>query len=130
MRTHIYLNSGVVLLALAACGGAQKGSGLAGGKDVPPPPPVPTAPPSASKDAKPEPKHEVSKDAKADYQAAMANFMANDKGGWNESACRGSADKFSAVAREHSDLVEAQVMAGLSFERCGLTRDAESAYQA
>ncbi|MBV8762942.1 MAG: tetratricopeptide repeat protein [Deltaproteobacteria bacterium] len=119
------------LLALVACGGGSKsGGGGATGPKPPPPPSIGTHQDIATpgKGGTPAaPKVEVSKDAKADYKAAMDGFMANEKGGWNEGACRGSADKFSAVAREHK-LVEAQFMVGLSLQRCGLDKDAESAY--
>jgi len=127
MRIHNYL----LPLALVACGGSQK-TGSKGGGDVPPPPSIPTAQGGGGGGgpATPPPKREVSSDAKKDYKAAYDAFLANDKSGWNESACRGSADKFSAIARTQSDLVEAQFMAGLSFERCGLYNDAEQAYQA
>ena len=119
------------LLALVACGGSQK-TGLGKGNTPPPPPDIGThqdvATPGAG-GAPAAPKVEVSKDAKADYKAAMDSFMTQDKAGnWNESACRGAADKFQSVAREHN-LVEAQFMVGLSFQRCGLDKDAEGAYQ-
>jgi maltooligosyltrehalose synthase len=54
-----------------------------------------------------KPKVEFSKDAKKDYEAALESFKANDKSGWSESACRSSADRFAAVAREHK-VVDAQ----------------------
>ena len=55
----------------------------------------------------------------------------NDKGGWNESACRGAADKFASVAREHSNLVEAQFMVGPRRTSAATSiEDAEQAYQA
>lgn len=127
MRNHILSAS---LLALVACGGGSKSAG--GGGTMPPPPPsigthTDVATPGKG-GAQAAPKVEVSKDAKADYKAAMDSFMANDKGNWNESGCRGAADKFASVAREHN-LVEAQFMVGLSLQRCGLDKDAESAYQ-
>jgi tetratricopeptide (TPR) repeat protein len=112
------------LTALVACGGSQK-SGLAGGGGaVPPPPNVPAA------GAGQVEKREVSQDAKKDYQSAASFFAQNDKGAWNESTCRQAASNFEAVAREHSDLVEAQFMAGLSYHRCNLAKEAEGAYQA
>jgi tetratricopeptide (TPR) repeat protein len=124
MRTQILSAS---LLALVACGGSQK-TGLGKGNNPPPPPEIGTHSDIAV--ARAPTKVEVSKNARADYKAAMDSFMAQDKGGnWNESACRGAADKFAAVAREHN-LVEAQFMVGLSYQRCNLDKDAESAYQA
>jgi tetratricopeptide (TPR) repeat protein len=122
MRSNITL---LIMLA-AACGGSPK-SGLKGGGDVPPPPSIGKATPPEV--GKPLPKVEISKDARNDYAAAVQFFNTNDKGTWNESACRSSADKFVAVVREHPDLVAAQFMAGLSFHRCNLLDDAEKAYQ-
>ena len=123
MRNIIYVTTS---LALVACGGSQK-SGLTKSADVPPPPAVSTAPIAAT--GTPPPRREVSKDAKADYLAAMQSFNEAEKAGWNEQACRSSADRFSSVVRAHSDLIEAQFMVGLSFERCNLMQDAERAYQ-
>jgi tetratricopeptide (TPR) repeat protein len=129
MNKHIILIS-----ALAACGGGSKQSGLKSGGGVPPPPSIAKGGAGGGTGggaAAQEPKRVVSTDARKDYQAAYAFFMENDsKHQWNESACRGAADKFTSVVREHSDLVEAQFMVGLSFERCGLYDDAEKAYQA
>ena len=119
----------ILVSLLAACGGSPK-SGLAKGGDVPPPPQLAhqDAPPPGKPGAAP-PKAEISKDARQDYAAAIAFFQQNDKGAWSESACRSAADKFVAVVREHSDLVAAQFMAGLSYHRCNLLDDAEKAYQ-
>jgi tetratricopeptide (TPR) repeat protein len=121
-------------LALVACGGSQKSGLNSGGKDVPPPPTIASnvpPPPSGGGSAAPAPKRDLSADVKKDYQAALATFLQTDKDhSWNESACRSSADKFSSVAHQRNDLVEAQFMVGLSYERCGLNSDAEKAYQA
>ena len=122
--------SGAALSALVACGGAKPKSGLGpgGGKDVPPPPPV-TA--EGGGDGKPEVKREISKDERKDYDGAIEFFEKNDKAGaWNESACRSSADRFAGVVRAHPQMVEAQYMVGLSYQRCNLSGDAERAYQA
>jgi len=121
--------SAAALAVLVACGGAKPKSGLGpgGGKDVPPPPPVV----SDSGDGKPEPKREISKDERKDYDGAMDFFEKNEKAAtWNESACRTSADRFASVVRSHPQMVEAQYMAGLSYQRCDLSADAERAYQA
>lgn len=116
----------VATSALVACGGGQK-SGLKTGGDVPPPPKVTKS--ENSTPGKEEPKREISKEASNDYAAAVAFFDQNEKGGWNDSACKQAADKFGSVARAHPDLVEAQFMVGLSFHRCNLLDDAEKAYQ-
>jgi hypothetical protein len=72
----------------------------------------------------------VSRDTRKDYDGAAQLFAATDKAhGWNESTCRQAADRFAAVVRTHSEVVEAQFMVGLSFHRCGLLDDAEKAYQ-
>lgn len=122
MKKHIIMS--VLLVAAAACGGSQKPkSGLGGGgsSDVPPPP-------SVGKGGG-EQKVEFSRDARKDFEAAAAFFAENEKSGWNEAACRGAADKFASVAREHK-IVEAQYMVGRSFHACGMAADAEAAYQA
>jgi tetratricopeptide (TPR) repeat protein len=116
-----------LLASLIACGGTAKTSGLAKGGSVPPPPPDVKPDPSPGKN---EPKREVSTDERKDYEGAMASFLQMDKaGGWNESSCRGSADRFASVVRQHPKMVEAQFMVGLSFHRCNLLGDAEKAYQ-
>ena len=131
MRHFIVLST---CLAVAACGGSPKSGLNSGSHGVPPPPTIANNSPQGGGSAgstAPQPKHEVSTDAKKDYQAAYEYFVQNDTGHqWNESACRSAADKFESVAREHTDLVQAQFMAGLSYERCGLNQDAERAYQA
>jgi tetratricopeptide (TPR) repeat protein len=77
-----------------------------------------------------EPKREISKDAKSDYQEALDFFNAQEKAGWSDGTCKQSADKFSSVVREHKDLVEAQYMVGRSYHACKMKGDAERAYQA
>jgi tetratricopeptide (TPR) repeat protein len=132
MRISHSFIAGAALAALAACGGANKpksGLGPGGSKDVPPPPPVTSS--SSGDSGKPEPKREVSKDERKDYDSAYEAFDKNDKAGtWNESACRSSADRFAGVVRSHPQMVEAQFMVGLSYQRCNLSSDAERAYQA
>src|SRR5688500_391554 len=119
----------ILFAALVACGGGAKSSGLKGGGGVPPPPSVGAtdATTGTAGDVKTQ-KVEFSKDAKKDYESALEAFKANDKSGWSEGSCRGTADKFLGVAREHK-LVDAQFMAGLSYHRCNLVSDAEKAYQ-
>src|SRR5438105_3110201 len=117
------------LLVLAACGSSQKRvaeTGL-GGAGKPPPP---TSFGGTVKSEAAEPKREISKDAKGDYQAALDFYTQQDKSGWNDSACKDAADKFESVAREHKDLVEAEFMVGRSYHNCNMKSDAEKAYQA
>ena len=123
----------ILLGTLVACGGGAKSSGLGKGGGVPPPVNVggntaTDATAGTAADVKNQPKVEFSKDAKKDYEAALESFKANDKSGWSEGACRSSADRFAAVAREHK-IVDAQFMAGLSYHRCNLVGEAEKAYQ-
>ncbi len=129
MRTTHVMFSAALTALLFACGGSPK-SGLAKGGGVPPPPPNIGGGASGTAGGAPVEKREISTDARKDYEAAMAFFVQNDKGAWNESSCKGAADRFQSVARSHSQLVEAQFMVGLSFHRCNLVKDAEAAYQA
>src|SRR5512147_964741 len=103
MRNHIILSS---LLAAAACGGAAKGTGVTKGGTPPPPPQIGQHNDVAEPGKPATAKVEVSADAKKDYQAAVESFRQQDKAGnWNESACKGAAEKFAGVVREHSDLI-------------------------
>jgi tetratricopeptide (TPR) repeat protein len=116
---------------LVACGGG--GKSIKGG-NVPPPPKdvggnqATDATAGTVGDTKNQPKVEFTKDAKKDYEAAYASFEQTDKSGWSDGACRSSADRFAAVAREHK-IVDAQFMVGLSYHRCGIMGEAEKAYQ-
>ncbi len=130
MRTNHIIGAALLAASLFACGGSPK-SGLAKGGSVPPPPPnIGGGAGAGGEGGAPVEKREISTDARKDYESAMSYFAQNEKGSWNESACRGAADKFQSVARSHTELVEAQFMVGLSFHRCNLVKDAESAYQA
>ncbi|MEZ4362317.1 MAG: tetratricopeptide repeat protein [Kofleriaceae bacterium] len=114
---HPILRTAVLLLLAAGCGGAPKGAGSDGI-------------PSPSGKRGDGPKRDISTEARDDYASAAESFAAADKAGrWSESQCRQMADRFAAVAREHKNLVEAQYMVGLSYHRCNLNKEAESAYQ-
>jgi len=120
------LAAGALIALVAACGGPK--AGVHSG-NVPPPPPKITRSEAAAP-GKDEPKREVTKDARNDYDTAAQQFAATDKArGWNDSTCRQSADRFASVARAHAELVEAQFMVGLSYHRCGMADDAERAYR-
>jgi tetratricopeptide (TPR) repeat protein len=127
MRNIIILSS--LLAAAAACGGSQK-SGLGKGGQPPPPPTIAKTNDIAEPGKPATQKVEVSADAKKDYQAAVEHFRNQDKGGsWSESACRQAAEKFQSVVRSHPDLIAAQFMVGLSYQRCNMNSEAEQAYQ-
>jgi tetratricopeptide (TPR) repeat protein len=125
------INSALIaLMTAAACGGGQKPGSGGGGGAVPPPPQLKSGGTGDISSTGPTaPKAEISKDARQDFQAAYAFFTTTDKTGWNESACRQSAEKFQSVVHEHADLVAAQFMVGLSYDRCKLLDDATKAYQ-
>ncbi len=110
---------------LAACGGASKGApkgtGLGKGDKVPPPPTVGKGGGSSEQQT-------FTQDARKDFESAASYFADQEKNGWSEAACRGSAEKFSAVARQHK-IVDAQYMVGRSYHACNLMKDAEAAYQ-
>ena len=108
-------------LVAAACGPSQTGkkemSKLAA--NAPPPPsgggPI---------------KRDVSEDARKDFQAAVAFYREQAKTGWTKETCIASAQRFEAVASSHSKMVEARYNAGLSYQNCGMLKDAESNYHA
>jgi tetratricopeptide (TPR) repeat protein len=111
----------VLILMAAACGPSQTGkkdmNKLAA--DAPPPPtgggPI---------------KREVSDDARRDFQAAVTFYRQQEKSGWSKESCLAAAQRFEGVATAHSKMVEARYNAGLSYQNCGMNKDAESAYQA
>ena len=85
-----------ITLLAAACGGVQKTGGTAKGGNVPPPPQIAKGGGAEITATGPQaPKVEISKDARKDYQEAIAFFTAQDKGTWAESSCRQAAEKFA-----------------------------------
>lgn len=108
-------------LALAsACGGAtgkKEMSKMAA--DAPPPP--------SGGGGKIDRK--VSADAKNDFAQAVAFYKEQGKGGWNKGSCQAAAAKFEQVASAHNKMVEAIFNAGLSYQNCGMMKDAENKYQ-
>lgn len=71
----------------------------------------------------------VSADAKKDFAAAVAFYKEQGKGGWNKGSCQAAAAKFEQVASAHNKMVEAIYNAGLSYQNCGMMKDAEAKYQ-
>jgi tetratricopeptide (TPR) repeat protein len=125
MKISLQISASALTALLIACGGG--GGAATKASTVPSRPAIGAADPSATK---PEPKHEVSKDARKDYTTAYEQFAATDKAhGWTDGTCRQSADRFTQVVRAHAEVVEAQFMVGLSFHRCDLIDDAEKAFQ-
>lgn len=128
MKHHLVFTTGTLVAfgVLAACGGGGSGNVRSGGTT---PAPASTGDTGIASSTD-EPKREVTKDARKDYEAAVAWFEQNDKAkSWNDSTCRQAADRFQSVVRAHSEVVEAQFMIGLSFHRCNMLDDAERAYQ-
>ena len=132
MKMHNQISSAGLIASIIAsivasgiaCGGGK--ASVRGGA----PPPITQSENAPGQSGKPEPKREVTKDTRKDYESAGQFFAATEKAhGWNESTCRQSADRFTQVVRTHPDVVEAQFMVGLSFHRCGMNDEAEKAYQ-
>ena len=125
-RPRLPASAAAALVALAACGGGA-GGGATARSTVPPPPKITKSEAAAARE---EPKREVSRDTRSDFDSAVQSFTATDKAhGWSDSICRQSADRFQAVARAHPELVEAQAMIGVSYQRCAMYEDAERAYR-
>ena len=72
---------------------------------------------------------EISQDARADYQAALAAFQKRESDGWDRNGCESAAASFSDVAAKHTKLAEAGYMAALSYDRCGMSDKAEATYK-
>ena len=124
MKTHSIISTAGVL-ALVACGG---GGAQSGPRGTAPPPRITES--ENTPPGKAEPKREVTKDTRKDYESAGQFFAVTEKAhGWNDGTCRQSAERFAAVVRTHPDLVEAQYMVGLSYHRCQMLDDAERAYR-
>ena len=62
----------------------------------------------------------------APLRAAVSEFEALERSGWNPTTCRRSADRFAALARTS---VMAPYMVGLSYHRCDLVDEARDAYR-
>jgi len=124
MKKTLALGAGLVL-TVAACAGAKpatKAEMNEQAENAPPPPRV-----DGSKPAKIDRK--VSKEASADFKSA-ADFAADKaKDGWTNDECIAVAQKFEGVASEHEKLVEGWFDAGVAYQKCGMTKEAESAYQ-
>ncbi|GAB4522005.1 MAG: hypothetical protein Tsb0020_40500 [Haliangiales bacterium] len=111
-----------VLLGVAAgCGGSSKKGDTTPGAD--------NNDPLSAVVGGDRPERDISKDARADYKAALAYFQEQDTNGWSRDSCESAADKFEDVAGDHEKLVEAPYMAGVSYDKCGMSDKAEGAYK-
>jgi tetratricopeptide (TPR) repeat protein len=108
---------------LAACGGGQKTSkeGMSRlAADAPPPP----------SGGGGEIQRDVSREAKNDFAEAVKYYQDQAKDGWNRGECNAAAERFVGVASAHDKLIEARFNAGLSYQNCGILKEAEAQYQA
>ena len=124
MRALIALS----LSLLLACGGSQKTSSSKKPKGDDPSA-LPGPPIGEEADKPKKPKREISKDTRSDYGKALTFFQRQESSGWSKSSCESSAKKFRQVSSDHPKLVEAPYMAGLSYHRCSMSKDAEKEYK-
>ena len=99
-------------------GGSGSTDGTADGSELP----------GASTVKKPD--RQLSADAKGDFRAASKYFSEREQAGWNSSSCKSAAKRFISVAKDHKKLVEARFNAGVAYERCKMTSEAEGQYKA
>lgn len=124
MKTIAKIGLVAALLAALGCGGAKpatKREMSAQAAKAPPPPPVSGA-------AKPV-KRTVTKQATAEFKAAVEFYKQQAEGGWTNEECNAAADKFIEVAEAGDKLVEAWYNAGVAYQKCAMTTEAESMYQ-
>jgi len=111
----------IATLSAACGGGATAGKALAPDKV------------SGKADAK---GHAVSKEAAANFDAALDQFAAHDKKqDWDDAGCSAIAKAFAAAAdAQKSDtgrpFPEAQYNSGLAFQRCGKDAEARAEFEA
>lgn len=119
-----------IVLAVAfatACGGAHKTSETAmndQAKKAPPPPGHVTANKKIER--------KVSVAAKASFKEAVDFYNAKqdaNKGLWSDADCTAAAEKFEEVGKSNDKLVEAWFDAGVAYQNCGDTKNAEAEYR-
>ena len=77
----------------------------------------------------------VSKEAADKFEGALHEFIdADAKGQWDDASCKAAAQAFKAAADEQKSatnqtLAEALYDAGLAYQRCGMDKDARSAFE-
>jgi tetratricopeptide (TPR) repeat protein len=121
MKTLI---AGACVAALVGCGGAAPATKKEMSEQAAkaPPPPAEVKP-----NAKVERK--VSTEAKSDFAQAVTFYNDKAKDGLTNDECIATAQKFEAVGNEHDKLVEAWFNAGVCYQKCGMTKQAEGEYQ-
>jgi Tfp pilus assembly protein PilF len=88
-----------------------------------------SGPPLIAKNDQPVIARKVTKEATADFAAAVAFYNDKAKDGLTNDECIAAAKKFEDVADEHDKIVEAWFDAGVAYQKCGMTKEAESEYQ-
>lgn len=85
-------------------------------------------PPRVDGQAKPV-ERTVTKQASEDFREAVEFFNRQAEGGWTDQECVAAAQRFESVGSAHEKLVEAWYNAGVAYQKCGMTKEAEAAYQ-
>ncbi len=129
-KTNMTLRSGLA----AACAFSMLAAGCAAAKpatkaELHEQAKAASGPPLIAKNDTPKIDRTVSKEASADFKAAVAFYEDKAKKGLSNEDCVAAAKKFESVAEEHDKLVEAWFNAGVSYQKCGMTREAEAEYQ-
>ncbi len=122
MRTGL---AAACAFALFGCGAAKpttKGEQAGQAQNAAPPPLI-------KESGAPKIDRKVSKEATADFKAAVGFYEDKAKDGLTNDECIASAQKFESVGSEHDKLVEAWFNAGVAYQRCGMTKEAEASYQ-
>jgi tetratricopeptide (TPR) repeat protein len=119
-QTRTAILGGLLLASVAAfgCGGGAQVNVNTGGSDKGTGPSAPTA--------------EMTGDAKAKYEAALAAFNGHDKANdWNEATCNDTAKLFDAAAAAQTGgkLPPATYNAGKALQRCGLDGPAKAKFE-
>jgi tetratricopeptide (TPR) repeat protein len=112
-----------VVFALGACGGPQT--------------PAPVGPPTGGGDeVKEAPKRQITKAEAQDFASAVKRYnsyaaAAKKSGAWSKGECTSAAEAFKDVAGSHPKIsYDCLFNAGVSYDHCGLTSEAMSAYEA
>jgi Tfp pilus assembly protein PilF len=88
-----------------------------------------SGPPLVPTTTQPKIDRQVTKEATNDFKAAVAFYEDKAKDGLTNDECVASAKKFEDVADSHDKLVEAWFNAGVAYQKCGMTKEAEAEYQ-